>query len=115
MTDSILTDIKKVLNIAETDDSFDTDIILHTNSVLAVLQQVGAIPDPGFEITGANEKWTDLIVDDGVAKLVKSYLGAKVALLFDPPGTSYHLKAKQEVAAEFEWRLHINGDEFPTS
>ena len=39
MDDSILTSIKKLLGIAEEYTSFDTDIIIHINSVFMILNQ----------------------------------------------------------------------------
>lgn len=41
MDDSILTTIKKLLGIADMDESFDTDIIVHINTFLRRLNQLG--------------------------------------------------------------------------
>ena len=48
--DSILTSTKKLLGITEEDISFDLDIIMHINSVFAILTQMGVGPDEGFYI-----------------------------------------------------------------
>ena len=40
MEESILISIKKLLGITKDDTDFDTDIIIHINSVLAVLSQL---------------------------------------------------------------------------
>ena len=45
MEESILISIKKLLGITKDDTDFDTDIIIHINSVLAVLSQLGVGPD----------------------------------------------------------------------
>ena len=42
--DSILTSIKKLLGIAEDYEHFDQDLIIHMNSVLSVLTQLGVGP-----------------------------------------------------------------------
>ena len=41
ITDSILTSIKKMLGIMEEYEHFDTDLIMHINSVLGILTQLG--------------------------------------------------------------------------
>lgn len=51
MTESILVSIKKLLGIADEYTQFDTDIIIHINSVFSVLQQLGIGPEDGFKIT----------------------------------------------------------------
>ena len=44
MDGSILTSIKKLLGIAEDYEHFDQDLIMHINSVFAILKQMGAGP-----------------------------------------------------------------------
>lgn len=85
--------------------AFDTDLILHINSVFAILYQLGVGRDPTtpFHIEDASSKWTDFI-DDGQVELVKSYMYMKVKLLFDPPQNSALLTAMKESITEFEWR-----------
>ncbi len=103
--DSILTSIKKLLGMEADYTAFDTDLILHINSVFAILYQLGVGRDPTtpFHIEDASSKWTDFI-DDGQVELVKSYMYMKVKLLFDPPQNSALLTAMKESITEFEWR-----------
>ena len=42
--ESILTSIKKLLGIAEDYEHFDQDIIMHINTVFAILPQLGVGP-----------------------------------------------------------------------
>ena len=49
--DSILTSIKKLLGIPEEYTAFDADLLIHINSVLAILTQMGIGPSDGFIIT----------------------------------------------------------------
>ena len=44
MEESILTSIKKLLGITEDYEQFDTDIIIHINSVFMILTQIGVGP-----------------------------------------------------------------------
>ena len=48
--ESILTSIKKLLGIAEEYTQFDSDIIMHINSVFTTLTQLGVGPSEGFFI-----------------------------------------------------------------
>ena len=104
---SILTSIKKLLGIAEEDESFDMDIIAHINSVFAILRQLGVGPTAGFAITGDIETWSQIDSNDQKIAMVKSYMYQKVRLLFDPPTNSSHLQAMQNSVNEFEWRLNV--------
>ena len=46
--DSILTSVKKIIGISEEDESFDTDLIMHINSVIMILHQLGVGKEDGF-------------------------------------------------------------------
>lgn len=103
--DSILNSIKKLLGIEADYTAFDTDLVIHINSVFTILYQLGVGSDPStpFHITDASSKWSDFI-DDGKVELVKSYMYMKVKLMFDPPQNSALLTAMKEAITEFEWR-----------
>lgn len=106
MAQSILTSVKKVLGIAETDTSFDVDILLHTNSVFSILNQIGIGPDAGFMIEDSSAMWEDFVTDKRLIS-VKTYVYARVRLLFDPPSTSYAIESMNKQIAEIEWRLNV--------
>lgn len=109
---SILSSIKKVLNLAESDTSFDVDILMHINSVFSILNQLGIGPAEGFVVEGTEETWD---IFDGLRPrykhLIKTYIYLRVRLLFDPPGTSYALDSMQEQIKEMEWRLNVMREE----
>lgn len=107
---SILNSIKHLLG-PETDYThFDRDIILHINSVLGILFQMGVGPkDKPFKITGASETWDQFIEKDKI-ETVKSYIFAKVKLLFDPPSSSYVLSSYKDLADEMSWRSSIDAE-----
>ena len=48
ITGSILTSIKKMLGIMDEYEHFDADLIMHINSVLGILTQLGVGPADGF-------------------------------------------------------------------
>lgn len=105
--ESILTSIKKLLGIGEDYTHFDADIIMHINSVFAVLTQLGVGPSEGFSIEDDLATWSEFLPDDPRLNTVKSYMYMKVKLLFDPPTGSAHMEAMNRVISEFEWRLNV--------
>lgn len=110
--ESILSSIKKLLGIEESYTHFDTDLIIHINSVLMVLTQLGVGPSEGFVITGPSETWDKFLPDSNKIKLeaTKSYVFLKVKMLFDPPTSSAVMEAYNRQISEFEWRLNVAVD-----
>ncbi|QAU06721.1 virion structural protein [Gordonia phage Chikenjars] len=107
MSESILNSTKKILGIDEDYDAFDMDVILHINSALSTLNQLGLGPEEGFMIEDESAEWGDLLEDDMRLNSVKSLVYLKVRLMFDPPTTSFALTAMQEQIRELEWRLNV--------
>lgn len=107
---SILDSIKKMLGIQEEETVFDTDIVIHINSVFASLVQMGIGPEEGYSITGASEKWGDFLNNDKRLESVKTYVYLKVRIIFDPPASATILEAYKQQIAEFEWRNYIVKD-----
>lgn len=110
MATSILTSTKKVLGIEALDTSFDTDILMHINSVLATLNQIGVGPENGYHIEDDDATWDDYLASDSRLNSVQSYMYLKVRLLFDPPATSFAIQAMQENAKELEYRIYMVGE-----
>lgn len=105
--ESILISVKKLLGITEEYDHFDADLIMHINSVFLILTQLGVGPKEGFIIEDEWAEWTDFIEDPTQLQAVKSYVGLKVKLLFDPPLSSSVLEANNRMISELEWRLNF--------
>ena len=116
ITESVLTSVKKLLGIDEGYTHFDSDIVMHINSVFSILTQMGVGPANGFSITGKDDGWSDFISGGAVLPLVKSYVGLKVRLLFDPPLSSAAVESMNRQISEVEWRLFVAADPVePTS
>ena len=106
--ESILTSIKKLLGIAEEYDHFDSDLILHINSVFCTLTQLGVGPSEGFLISDKYDIWSDFIPEDNKKiEAVKSYMYLKVKMLFDPPLSSALIESTNRMINELEWRLNV--------
>ena len=109
--DSILTSIKKMLGISSDNTDFDTDIIIHINTVFGILNELGVGPSSGYMITSVNDTWADYgISEDNNLNSVKSYMYLKVKMLFDPPITSAIQNANTQLINELEWRLNIHSE-----
>lgn len=112
MNNSILLSIKKLLGIDRNDNAFDQDIIIHINTVLNVLYQLG-IGKKNYFITGEKETWIEYFENgyylDGI-ELIKSYIYLKVRLLFDPPTTGVLHEAMERQISELEWRINFQAE-----
>lgn len=109
--ESILTSIKKLLGIDEAYEHFDADLIMHINSVLMILTQLGVGPAEGYSISGSSETWSDFLGTDLIKlQSVKSYVYQKVRLMFDPPTGSALIESMNRMISELEWRLQVAAD-----
>ena len=109
--DSILTSIKKLLGITAEYTQFDTDLIIHINSVFSILTQLGVGPSTGFSIHDEYSVWTDFLPEDPRLEMVKTYVYLKVRLMFDPPDRSAVADAMKRQIDELEFRLNVAADQ----
>ena len=107
--ESILTSIKKLLGISEEYTHFDSDIIMHINSVFMTLTQLGVGPPEGISIEDDSATWSDFIAEKSNVKpnAIASYVYLKVRLLFDPPTNSAVIESVNRIINEFEWRVNV--------
>lgn len=105
--ESILDSIKKLLGISDDYTQFDSDIIMHINTVFLNLTQLGVGPETGFYIEDNGAVWSEFIGDDVNLNAVKTYVYLKVKLLFDPPLSSAVIESTNRMISELEWRLNV--------
>lgn len=106
--ESILTSVKKILGIQEDYTSFDTDIIIHINTVFSILTQLGLGPPEGFVIQDKSSLWSDFIPEnDPRLSMAKSLVGMRVKFLFDPSASSVVTDSMNKQIAELEWRIKV--------
>lgn len=109
--ESIFSSIKKLLGVAQIDPSFDTDLLIHINTALAVVSQLGIGPDTGFSITGPDETWDSLLAECPMLYAdVKSYVFLRVKMLFDTPTIGSVNEVFKESIREYEWRISVAAD-----
>lgn len=105
--ESILLTVKKMLGITEDYTHFDQDIIVHINSTIFTLNQLGVGPSSPTLVTSDAQTWTSVFGSEANVEAVKTYIYLKVRLLFDPPTSSFVLDAMNRQISELEWRLNV--------
>lgn len=105
--ESILTSIKKLLGIPADYEQFDVDIIMHINTALMTLEQLGVCSKKPAFITSALDTWDNVFGNTNTVEAVKTYIYLKVRTVFDPPTSSFVLEAMNRQASELEWRLNV--------
>lgn len=108
--ESILTSTKKLLGIAEDYTQFDVDLIIHINTVLSILGQIGVGDESRYSIVDKSTTWDTLIGYESKLDMVKSYVYLKVKILFDPPQSSAVMEAINRTISELEWRILVATD-----
>lgn len=103
---SILNDTKHQLGLLPSDDSFDNEIIIHINSALAILTQLGVGPVQGYQITDAEQQWSELTGDDPRLNVAKTYVYLKTRLAFDPPQPSAIASFERQLE-ELVYRINV--------
>ena len=104
MEESILTTIKNMLEIDLDDDCFDEELVTYINTCFIMLKQVGVI-DYDFYVTDKTTSWSDLLKDKVSSfQSLKTYIYARVKILFDPPSSST-LSSYENLIRELEFRL----------
>ena len=90
---------------------FETDLIIHINSALSTLTQLGVGPNEGFVVTSSSESWEDFVGEKrSDIEMIKSYVYMKVRLMFDPPQNSFLVDSLEKQCKEFEWRANVAVD-----
>lgn len=110
MTNSILTSVKKTLGLEENYTEFDLDIIMAINTAFNILTQIGAGPKDGFQIVDSSSSWEEFTKNDKRLNMVKTYVNAKVRLIFDPPQMTSITECLKEVCREMESRISYEVD-----
>lgn len=106
--DNILISIKKLLGINPEYQEFDQDIIMHINTVFMILNQLNIGPSEGFAIVDGLEEWGDYTTALN-ENAVRTFIYLKVKLMFDPPTSSALIDSINNMLAELEWRLYLEG------
>lgn len=107
MSESILNSLKPGLNVEIEDKSFDTEILMHINSAIAILTQLGVGPKKGFRVRNESTTWKEFLGNDDKLAMTKDYIYMKVKLIFDPPTSATVINMFKESIKEYEWRSNV--------
>lgn len=111
--EKILETMRQLVIGSAEDESFDQELVIHINSILSGLHQLGVgLP---LVITTEDSKWTDFLNERTDLEMIKSYMYLKLRLLFDPPSTSFVLESIQRQITEYEWRINDIAERGATS
>jgi len=110
MNESILETVRAMIGPAADYEAYDTDLIVHINTYLGVLNQLG-IGVKGFYIEDNSATWSDFLGEQenraGVTlNEVKSYIYLRVRLAFDTPASSTLTAEYNKQIDELGWRLN---------
>ena len=103
---SILTDIKLLLGLLEDDESFDDQVVMHINSSLAILTQLGVGPVEGFQITDKTQEWDAFEADPRLSS-IRTYVYLRTKLEFDPPKSGFATASLERQLEMFECRINV--------
>ena len=110
-TDSILQSIKKLLGIDATYTAFDVDVVMHINTAIATLADMGVGPEEGFEVVDESQTWEDYLDGDLRSNRIRTYIYLTVRRVFDPPGTGFLSTSIDNQIKELETRIHWQREE----
>ncbi len=111
MEESILQTIKRMIGPSILSNEFDTDLVVHINSVLFDLNELGVGPEEGFVITGETETWGDFLgAETTKLEAIKTFIFMKVKMIFDPPTVGGVINAYEKLIKEYEWRINVMVD-----
>lgn len=102
----VLTDVKKLVGIYETDTSWDLDVLTAINTGMATVSQLGMT----FVNVDSSTAWSALTTDGPLQALIKSYLWMKVKQIFDPSQSNNAKEAMGELLKELEFRIMVIAD-----
>lgn len=105
---TVLEDVRKVIGGDMIDPHFDQELCMHINSVLVGLRQIGV--KTGTNIVNDETLWSELVPNIIDVESIKTWLGLKVRLIFDPPTSSYVSSAIEENLRELEFRIQLEVD-----
>ncbi len=106
---TILATVKTMVGPSALYEGFDTDLLVHINSTLMYLAQMGVVPD-GTTITSTSV-WSDILGTETALEGIKSYLYFKARMMFDPPANATISNAWNEEIKQLEFRLMIGKEE----
>lgn len=97
---TIMADTKTYLGLSEDDTGFEHEIADAIDNALATATQLN-------REVGTVQSHDDVYPTTPLGRILRQYVNYSVRLTFDPPQTSFAIKAVESLKQEAEWRLTI--------
>lgn len=112
MSESILLSIAKNIGLPPEYDVFNPDLIMHINTSLSNLNQLGIGPAEGFMIEDEVPVWDDLLGGEPRLNNVKTLVYLQVRSVFDTASlTGAVITAMEKQIALLEYRINLFREE----
>lgn len=98
---TIMADTKTYLGLSEDDTGFEHEIADAIDNALATATQLN-------REVGTVQSHEDSYPATPLGRILRQYVNYSVRLTFDPPQTSFAIKALESLKQEVEWRLTIS-------
>lgn len=98
---TIMADTKTYLGLSEDDTGFEREIADAIDNALATATQLN-------REVGTVHSHEDVYPATPLGRILRQYVNYSVRLTFDPPQTSFAIKAVESLKQEAEWRLTIS-------
>lgn len=98
---TIMADTKTYLGLSEDDTGFEHEIADAIDNALATATQLN-------REVGTVQSHDDAYPATPLGRILRQYINYSVRLTFDPPQTSFAIKAVESLKQEAEWRLTIS-------
>lgn len=98
---TIMEDTKAYLGLSEEDTGFEREIADAIDNALATASQLN-------REVGTIQSHDDVYPATPLGLILRQYVNYSVRLTFDPPQTSFAIKAVESLKQEAEWRLTIS-------
>lgn len=98
---TIMEDTKAYLGLSEDDTGFESEIADAIDNALATATQLNR------EVVTV-QSHGDAYPATPLGRILRQYVNYSVRLTFDPPQTSFAIKAVESLKQEAEWRLTIS-------
>ena len=102
---TIMADTKTYLGLSEDDTGFESEIADAIDNALATATQLNR--EVGT-VQSHDEKRAAPPPATPLGRILRQYVNYSVRLTFDPPQTSFAIKAVESLKQEAEWRLTIS-------
>lgn len=107
---SILRSVRVACNIMPDCEDFDVQLVPHINTTFLSTRLLGLGPPSGASVTSDLDTWDSIFGEELKSRdldAVKTYIGLKVRMLFDPPTSQSHISALQSEIDRLEWLLNV--------